>query len=110
MFFRVGAGLAILLGACAADTSTAPLPASESLDMRVQQGQVIGHTVTGGVREFLGIPFAEPPVGPLRWALPMPKAPFSEPRVAQAFGPRCPQASNQGRLDQLEPEDCLFPR
>jgi para-nitrobenzyl esterase len=47
-----------------------------------------------GVRTFLGIPFAAPPVGALRWRAPQPAAPWSGVRRADAFGPRCPQ----GRL------------
>jgi para-nitrobenzyl esterase len=108
MIFRAAGMLAIVLGACAADTSSSPLPASESLELRVQQGPLVGHSTAGDVREFLGIPFAEPPVGPLRWARPVPKLPWTEPRVARDFGPRCPQASNHGLLDQRESEDCLY--
>ena len=98
----------LLLGACAADTNTTPLPASESLDLRVQQGELIGHAIAGGVREFLGVPFAEPPLGALRWARPVPKSPWSEALVADSLGPRCPQASNQGALDEHTSEDCLY--
>jgi len=101
-------GLALLLGACASDTGNVPLPASESLELRVQQGALIGHAIVGGVREYLGIPFAEPPLGPLRWAAPVPKEPWREPRIADSFGPRCPQASNHGALDERESEDCLY--
>ena len=100
--------LAFLLSACAADTGSAPLPASETLDLRVQQGELIGHAIAGGVREYLGVPFAEPPLGPLRWAAPVPKAAWREPLVADDFGPRCPQASNHGVLDERESEDCLY--
>ena len=36
---------------------------------------------------FLGIPFAEPPVGPLRFQAPVPKAPWAGVRDALAFAP-----------------------
>jgi para-nitrobenzyl esterase len=101
-------GLALLLSACAAEPGSAPLPASESLELRVQQGALVGHAIAGGVREYLGIPFAEPPIGPLRWAAPVPKEPWREPRVADDFGPRCPQASSHGVLAERESEDCLY--
>lgn len=53
---------------------------------------------------FKGIPYATPPVGPLRWHLPVAVYPWSKILDAKAFGPRCPQlvgASVQGN------EDCL---
>ena len=39
-----------------------------------------------GSAAFLGIPFAEAPVGELRFAAPVPKAPWSGVRDALAFG------------------------
>lgn len=40
----------------------------------------------GAVSAFLGIPFAAPPVGPGRFAPPVPAAPFTEPFDARRFG------------------------
>ena len=40
---------------------------------------------------FRGIPFAEPPVGPLRWRAPEPRRPWRGTRDARAFGPAAPQ-------------------
>ena len=42
---------------------------------------------SGGTRRFLGIPFAAPPVGPLRFAPPAPPLPWSGLREADRFGP-----------------------
>ena len=65
----------------------------------------------GGVRAFKGIPYAAPPVGPLRWRPPQPVAPWSGVRSAEAFGPN----SLQGIVfDDIDPtvcgvsEDCLY--
>ena len=65
----------------------------------------------GGVRAFRGIPYAAPPVGPLRWRPPQPVAPWSGVRSAEAFGPN----SLQGIVfDDIDPtacgvsEDCLY--
>ena len=48
------------------------------------------------VRVFKGIPFAAPPVGPLRWKAPQPAAKWDGVRKAEAFGPRCMQAGGGG--------------
>jgi para-nitrobenzyl esterase len=67
------------------------------------QGAALGSTLT-----FLGIPFAAPPVGALRWKPPQPAAAWTEARDATKKGPFCPQ------LNALSPspmpgtsEDCL---
>src|ERR1700677_3270820 len=63
--------------------------------------------VNGAVDEFLGIPYAAPPVGPLRWQPPQPAASWSGVRDATQFAPHCPQlASPFGQASTSE--DCLF--
>ncbi|CAF1317591.1 unnamed protein product [Rotaria sp. Silwood1] len=64
-------------------------------------------------RIFYGIPFAQPPVGSLRWNLPVPIAKWS-PKVLNATtrAPACPQPSCSGIPSILCPtvfdEDCLY--
>ena len=48
-----------------------------------------------GVAVFRGIPYAEPPVGPLRFAAPVPRAPWQGTLDASAFGPT-PQRGETG--------------
>ncbi|MBI4803710.1 MAG: carboxylesterase family protein [Desulfovibrio sp.] len=60
--------------------------------------------VEGGIREFLGIPYAAPPVGELRWKPPQAVAAWTTVRNATAFGPACPQS---GPLEPGCAEDCL---
>lgn len=48
-------------------------------------GTVVG-LETADTRRFLGIPFAEPPTGELRFALPRPRADFADPFDAGLFG------------------------
>jgi para-nitrobenzyl esterase len=47
--------------------------------------------VQGGVYTFRGIPYAEPPVGPLRFAAPVPHEPWDGVRDATEFGSPPPQ-------------------
>jgi para-nitrobenzyl esterase len=94
----VVAAVAFVLAAVSADaqTITAQLPV----------GPVTG-VVTPAMLEFLGIPYAEPPVGDLRWAPPEPHAPWTTPLDASAFGSRCPQPPSPFGQPSTG-EDCLF--
>lgn len=48
----------------------------------------------GSVTIFKGIPFAAPPVGPLRWKAPQPAAPWQGALKADHFGASCMQGPN----------------
>ncbi len=64
-----------------------------------------------GVREFKGIPYADPPVGNLRWAPPAPAKNWSGVRNASQFGPRCMQLAlfgDMGFRSNGMSEDCLY--
>jgi len=74
-------------------------------------GTVEGKAV-GKVREFKGIPFAQPPVGPLRWKAPQPLAAWTGVRKAQSFGAACIQSRPNAVHIYANPpakisEDCL---
>jgi para-nitrobenzyl esterase len=69
-------------------------------------GAVRGLTVANS-DEFLGIPYAAPPVGALRWQPPQPAASWAGVRDATKFAPHCPQlASPFGQASTSE--DCLY--
>src|SRR6266496_3343875 len=74
--------------------------------VRVQTGLIQG-VRSGEVDSFLGIPYAQAPVGDLRWRPPQPPLPWSGIRGAAAFGARCPQAASTNG-PRSEAEDCLF--
>jgi para-nitrobenzyl esterase len=64
----------------------------------------------GDVTTFLGIPYAAPPTGDLRWRAPRPAAGWHGVRDASQFGPSCPQATTFNPFLPLGPisEDCLY--
>jgi para-nitrobenzyl esterase len=74
-------------------------PAQEPPTVVTTAGPVTG-AITGDVASFLGIPYAEAPVGALRWAPPQPRAPWTTPLDATKFGNWCPASSSTD-------EDCL---
>lgn len=108
----VPAGLAVLLtvaltasvppGAVAAPGGVADVAPVVATDA----GQVRG-TAGDGVREFKGIPYAEPPVGALRFAMPKPAKPWRGVRDATRYGNVCPQVSRYGLPAASDTEDCL---
>jgi para-nitrobenzyl esterase len=64
-----------------------------------------------GVRIFKGIPFAEPPIGDLRWKPPQPVKDWKGVRPAIQFGPRCMQHPVFGDMNFHSngmSEDCLY--
>src|SRR5271156_821968 len=63
---------------------------TSSLDVPTDKGMVHGSTA-GGVRSFLGIPFAATTSGANRWKPPQPAAAWSTTFKATALGPICPQ-------------------
>jgi len=106
-FIMAIAPLAVLLSAC---TAGAPLPENQ---VKIANG-IIESTVApkDGVRSFKGIPFAQPPVGDLRWREPQPAKNWSGVRNADRFGPGCmqrlsPNADYWFRGDGMS-EDCLY--
>ena len=60
-----------LLAAPAAPAAPAATTAPDRTVVVTDKGAVRG-AIRNGVREFKGIPYAKPPVGPLRWSLPEP--------------------------------------
>ncbi|HEU5268044.1 MAG TPA: carboxylesterase family protein, partial [Jatrophihabitans sp.] len=103
--YLVAAGTAALLLAPAAPAvATAQTP--DSLVVQTDKGAVHGKRANG-VDSFLGIPYAAPPVGSLRWQPPQPHAPWPGVRSATHYGARCAAlASTNG--PRTNAEDCLF--
>ncbi|MBW8732704.1 MAG: carboxylesterase family protein, partial [Asticcacaulis sp.] len=88
--------------------------AAETLHLK--QGDVTG-IAQHQAMAWLGLPFAAPPVGDLRWKAPQPASPWSGVRRADRFGADCRQGLNPGGLGPWTAEympkgpvseDCLY--
>jgi para-nitrobenzyl esterase len=64
----------------------------------------------GNLTIYKGVPFAAPPVGPLRWREPQPAATWAGVRKANSFAPACLQngVSMPGETPPAMSEDCLY--
>jgi len=78
------------LAAAALMTSQAAQGAIAAPVVDAPAGRVEGRE-SAGMRTFLGIPFAQPPVGNLRWRPPVPMPKWNGVRSATDFGPACYQ-------------------
>ena len=91
--------------AAGAGAGAAPA-AVQQLVVRTADGTLRGRTA-GRTDEFLGIPYAAPPVGQLRWRPPRPPAHWTGVRAATAFAPHCPQPPSAFGLASTS-ENCLY--
>lgn len=111
----LGVAVAALLavGACTR-TTQATTPSSDPAAVRnIDTGELIGFGNSAGGHSWLGIPYAAPPVGELRWRAPRPAAPWSGRREALAAGNACIQygslLAGVGKPGSREgSEDCLY--
>ncbi len=116
---RLAAGVAavVALASCSTAVGAGTAPAGSQGSARPQgsasrlivataDGRLRGQA-DGAVDEFLGVPYAAPPVGPLRWRAPQPAAPWNGVRSATRFGPHCPQFGSPFGLASMS-ENCLF--
>jgi para-nitrobenzyl esterase len=80
--------------------------------VRIDSGWVEGTTgIDPNIRVFKGIPYAAPPIGPLRWVEPQPVAPWGGVRQATQFRPRAMQGAIYRDMIFRDPgpsEDCLY--
>ncbi|KAI0059490.1 carotenoid ester lipase precursor [Artomyces pyxidatus] len=66
-------------------------------NVQLDAGTFIGN-LSGNVSQFLGIPFAQPPVGNLRFHLPKPNAPYTGIHDATGYGLACIQQSSNATI------------
>jgi para-nitrobenzyl esterase len=91
------AALSLSAGAGYAAESTSPV--------KVTGGAVVG-SQAGALKTYLGIPFAAPPVGNLRWRAPQPVVPWEGVRQARSYSAACVQTA--AWITNPKSEDCLY--
>ena len=107
---RFSLGIALIWAALAAQVPS-PVRATDTPTARIDSGVVSG-LEAGPAVVFHAIPYAAPPIGPLRWAPPAPAPSWTDTRPARTPGPACPQKvvhgeMNLGGYDGPTSEDCL---
>lgn len=75
--------------------------------VQVTEGALQGALIDG-VQQFRGIPYAQAPVGALRWVAPQSPRTWSGVRDASTFGAACPQRPEPFAAAGPQSEDCLF--
>jgi para-nitrobenzyl esterase len=92
-----------------ASLAWSPLVSAGALVASTDSGRVQGKRM-GPVAAYLGVPYAAPPVGDLRWRAPAPAASWQGVRDATRFQAACPQrgVSMPGEPVPVTGEDCLY--
>jgi para-nitrobenzyl esterase len=104
--------IATLAAAAAVTLAAAPSQAqahthpTNTTRVPVASGLLQGAVVSGG-RQWLGVPYAAPPIGRLRWRPPAPVKSWRGMRQATHFGSPCLQAKTQYDVAQGS-ENCLY--
>jgi para-nitrobenzyl esterase len=106
-----GGALAALIlavaGSTAAKAGASPADSAGSPVVTTNHGAVRGAVVPGGYA-FLGLPYAAPPTGNLRWRPPRSPTDWHGVRNATSFAPSCPQAASPFAPPGPFSEDCLY--
>lgn len=92
-----------------AGAAVASSAASAQTTVPTESGKVTGQASDETIA-FKGIPYAAPPVGPLRWKAPEPAPRWTGVRDARVYGKACPQLEREEAWAQVgqQSEDCLF--
>jgi para-nitrobenzyl esterase len=97
---------------CVLATSCIMLAATPELTVKTAQGEARGKWIEGGTQKaFLGLPYAAPPTGELRWKAPQAPSAWKGVRDATKFAGRCEQWhiwNDYVFLDSGPTEDCLY--
>ena len=102
-------GLVLILFFASVAAYSIAEPVANPVDQSIvttDRGPVRG-VVTTTLRMYLGIPYAAPPVGKLRWRPPKVHERWSTPLNAAKFGNHCPQEASVFGTASVT-EDCLY--
>jgi para-nitrobenzyl esterase len=105
-------GTVAVAAALATSAAAQPAPGIPTARVKVESGELVG-LARDSANVFRDIPYAAPPIGPLRWKPPQPAEAWSGERQAMLPGPSCPQpmkadgAPNDGGANGPTSEDCL---
>jgi para-nitrobenzyl esterase len=102
----VTAALVVVAPLTAAAAAPAAPACTAGTLVQTKDGPVCG-LVANGVTSYLGIPYAAPPVGALRWRPPAPVTPWTTTFQATRPGADCPQPTFPGSTPRTTSEDCL---
>ena len=114
---RETAGAAVVMAtvcglAFAAPRADTPRLRGRNDPIKIESGRIRGARDARDrrVKAYLGIPFAQPPVGPLRWKPSEPVRPWEEVRDCTRFGHSClqPAATIVPDVAGARSEDCLY--
>ena len=106
---RLHSGLKSVVVTLTLAAAVAAVGAQPTAIVNVTGGQVRGEPLEKGGAVFKGIPYAQPPVGALRWREPRPVERWAGVRDATAFGASCAQSTNTVvPAAEGSSEDCLF--
>lgn len=82
-------------------------PAADPAIVKTDKGAVRG-AIHDGMREFKGIPYAAPPIGPSRFAIAGPAKSWRGVLDATRYKSACPQVERYGLTEASDNEDCLY--
>ena len=101
-------GLVVLLGALCVGCSESDAATDQPI-VQTMEGQVQGFR-SNGIVKFLGLPYAEPPIGKLRWQPPKDRSAWTNILQAKEFAPICALTTTLGVFSgpPNSNEDCLY--
>ncbi len=107
----LGATTAVCIASSVASLAAPPSPevGMQRTDVIMTTGGPVRGFIDDGMSKFLGIPYAAPPVGDLRWRAPQVHASWTTPLDAVAFGNTCVQNNTFVVFSApSSTEDCLY--